>query len=196
MVLKGQSTTWQMCLLTCSTDFRLSLDKCIIADCSFCSFKKLLYSSRALCSSSFRFCKYLGIFPKCCKQEVNILEKWISQHQNRHNDFVLFFSGVCISMLFLINSANVISKINIYNKPTSFLLYLGTSPEFSRSCLSPFLESTEVGCGFIGSIVTVFMKFLLVRMPIGGGSVLSGTGGFLTVQVRVTTIERSFSEIV
>lgn len=78
---------------------------------------------------------------------------------------------------------------------TFFLEYLGTSPEFSRSCLSPLMESTLVGFGFMGSVVTVLMKFLLVTMPMSGGAVLSGTGGFLSVQVRLTFVESSLPRI-
>lgn len=62
-------------------------------------------------------------------------------------------------------------------------MYFGTSPEFSRGCLCPLLVSTEVGWGFMGTAVVVFIKSLLVWMPIVGISVLKGTGGFLTVQV-------------
>lgn len=41
-------------------------------------------------------------------------------------------------------------------------MYLGISPEFSRSCLCPLLVSTHVGWGFIGTTVAVFIKSLFV----------------------------------
>lgn len=53
------------------------------------------------------------------------------------------------------------------------------------------MELTLVGCGFMGSVVTVLMKFLLVTMPISGGAVFSGTGGFLSLQERLTFLESS-----
>lgn len=86
-------TSWSVCLLTFRTDFRFSIDTCVMAACSLCSFRKLLYSSRAFCSSSMRFCKYLGSFPKCCKKargNVHFLPR-----QNRQNYFLeCFFSCV------------------------------------------------------------------------------------------------------
>ncbi|TNN57198.1 hypothetical protein EYF80_032628 [Liparis tanakae] len=68
-------------------------------------------------------------------------------------------------------------------KKTFFLVYLGTSPEFSRSCLCPFLVSTQVGRGFMGTAVAVLMKSLVVWMPMGGMSVFRGTAAFFPVQV-------------
>lgn len=47
----------------------------------------------------------------------------------------------------------------------------------------------------MGSVVTVLIKFLLVTMPMSGGAVFSGTGGFLSVQVRLTFVESSLSRI-
>lgn len=57
-------------------------------------------------------------------------------------------------------------------------MYLGTSPEFSRTCLYPLISKKAAGLGFIGTIFTVFMKFFSVWKPTGGASVLAGTGGF------------------
>lgn len=69
-------TSWSVCLLTFRTDFRFSIDTCVMAACSLCSFRKLLYSSRAFCSSSMRFCKYLGSFPKCCKKQEEMFTSY------------------------------------------------------------------------------------------------------------------------
>lgn len=68
-------------------------------------------------------------------------------------------------------------------------MYLGTSPEFSRSCLCPPRLSTQAGRGFIGAAAAVLMKSLLVWMPIGGLSVLAGTGGFFRAGVWRTSFE-------
>ena len=73
-------------------------------------------------------------------------------------------------------------------------MYLGTSPEFSRSCLCPLLVSTLAGWGFIGTTVAVFTKSLLVWMPIGGLSALVGTAGFLAVQMWRASFKPSVSD--
>lgn len=168
-------TSGFVCLLTFRTDFRFSIDTCVMAACSLCSFRKLLYSSRAFCSSSMRFCKYMGSFPKCCKAQE---EMFTSFH-------------IKIGRLTFLNVSFPMKE----EKITFFLAYLGTSPEFSRSCLSPLIEFTLAGCGFMGSVVTVLMKFLLVTTPISGGAVFSGTGGFLSVQERLAFVESSFPGI-
>ena len=50
----------------------------------------------------------------------------------------------------------------VVERNTFFLMYFGTSPEFSSNCLCPFLESTLVGLGFVVTAVVVFVKSLLV----------------------------------
>ena len=50
----------------------------------------------------------------------------------------------------------------VVERNTFFLMYFGTSPEFSSNCLCPFLESTLVGLGFVVTAVVVFVKSLFV----------------------------------
>lgn len=83
---------------------------------------------------------------------------------------------------------------SVVERNTFFLMYFGTSPEFSSNCLCPFLESTLEGLGFIVTAVVVFIKSLFVWRPIIGLSVLAGTAGFLTVKDLRASFESCVSK--